>query len=77
MSEETLASYDKDCQWFDKHYEELQEKYAGKAIAIKDGEVFHSDADYLDFLKYLRGKGIDPSDICIEVFPEHDAAYIL
>jgi len=77
VSEDALASYDKDCQWIDEHYEELQEKFAGKAIAIKDGKVFHSDVDYLKFLKFLRDKGIDPTAICIEVFPEQDVAYIL
>ena len=78
MAESVVAiDYDKDCQWFDDNYEELKEKFAGKAIAIMNGGIIHSDEDYLKFLEYLRSKGIDPSAICVEVFPEDDAAYIL
>lgn len=78
MSEATVATnYDKDCQWFDDNYEELQEQFAGKAIAIMDEKVFHSDEDYLRFLEFLRSQDIDPSDVCIEVFPDGDTAYIL
>ena len=69
--------YEKDCQWFEERCDELMEEYAGKAIAVVNESVFHSDEDYDRFLEYLRKHGIDPSQVCVEVFPEEDAAYIL
>ncbi len=79
MPSETPVSstFDKDCQWFNENYNALQKEFAGKAIAIIDKKIYHSDSNYLKFLKWLRNKGIDPAEICIEVFPEEDAAYIL
>jgi len=77
MAEAMSIDYASDCQWFEEKYDELREKYAGRAVAIVNGSIFYSDENYSRFLDYLREKGLDPADICVEVFPEEDAAYIL
>jgi len=77
MAEAIARDYEKDCQWFEERSDELKTKYAGSAIAIVNGKVIHADTNYIRFLEFLRNKNIDPSEICIEVFPDEDAAYIL
>lgn len=66
-----------DSKWLNDNYDELKKEYAGRAIAIINQDIFHSDEDYIKLLDFLRENDIDPGEIFVEVFPEDDVAYIL
>lgn len=50
-------------------------KYAGKFVAVFNGEIVGADRDYISLLEYLKRKGIDLRLVEIEYVPDEE--YIL
>jgi len=74
---EILKVAEDDTKWFSEKYEELQSKYAGKVVAVKNRNVV-GDADSVDELvKKVQEKGEDTAYVLIETIPGKDVSFIL
>ena len=72
-----LERFDENEEWFSDHYEELQEKYENKILAIKEKKVILVDAKVEDLLKNLKAKKEDISSVYIASIPPKGTAFIL
>jgi len=63
---ELLNETKKNFDWFKKEYKQLQKKYPGKYVAIKNKEIIESDEDYYLLLKKLEKLGENSSEILIK-----------
>lgn len=74
---EILKIAEEDSKWFSEKYKELQAKYEGKVVAIKNKNVV-GDADSVDeLLDKVGKKGEDAAHILIETIPPRDVSFIL
>ena len=61
MRDEILA-FEADHVWISENLESLVKEYADQWIAVKDGRVVASNADFSSFLRALP----DPGRMCVE-----------
>lgn len=61
-----FAQGQENSDWFTDHYTELQEQYAGQAIAIKDQEVIETGASQRAVMRSLQEQDIDTSTVLIK-----------
>lgn len=74
---ELLNVTEENIEWLNNNYEKIQEEFAGKIIAIKDKKIVASATTSELILKELENKGIDESDVLIEVIPPKNEITIL
>ena len=73
----SMERFEKDGEWFDEHQEELQKKYMGKVIAIKEQKIIGVNRKLDDLLNEIKSKGLDPANVYIASIPKESVAYIL
>lgn len=61
-----LKSAKEDFIWFKENFKEIQEKYRGEFVAIKDKSIINSDVDYFELLERLKSQGIETSEVIIK-----------
>ena len=69
--------FEKNEEWFNDHYEDLQEKYQDTIIAIKNQEVIEVKTDLEELLNVLEMKGEDINTVFITSIPPKGFAFIL
>ncbi|KAA0007783.1 MAG: hypothetical protein FE036_03090 [Thermoplasmata archaeon] len=74
-----LKKFDEDTTWMAKNYKELQEKYAGKFIAIINKEIVGVDENAENLINNLKKKLSDEelSRTIIEYIPPKNLILIL
>lgn len=74
-----LKKFEEDSQWMAKHYGELQEKYAGKFIAIINKKIIDIDENIENLINKLKEKLSEEeiSRVLIEYIPPKDLILIL
>ena len=66
-----------DSKWFSEKYEELQTKYEGRVLAIRNKSVV-GDAESVErLLDVVQKKGEDAAFMLIETIPSKDVSFIL
>ena len=70
-----LNQEEKDFLWLGKHTPELQEKYAGKWIAVHDGRVIGVGDTATEAAENARAETADGEFILEAVDPEADVVY--
>jgi len=72
-----LKVAEEDSKWFSEKYEQLQTKYEGRVVAIRNKDVV-GDADSVEgLLDVVQKKGEDIAYILIETIPGKDVSFIL
>jgi hypothetical protein len=61
-----LNKAEENLEWFHTNFLEIQEKYAGKQIAIKDKAIVAFAENGKKLLESLTDKNIDDSEVVIE-----------
>ncbi len=74
---EILKRVEKDSRWLSENYEEIQSKYEGKIIAIKDSQIICEGSTMDEVLNKLEKKGENISFLLIESIPPKDVSFIL
>ncbi|OYT56001.1 MAG: hypothetical protein B6U77_00585 [Candidatus Hecatellales archaeon ex4484_218] len=74
---EILKRVEKDSRWLSENYEEIQSKYEGKIIAIKDSQIICEGNTMDEVLNKLEKKGENISFLLIESIPPKDVSFIL
>ncbi len=74
-----LKEFEEDSHWMAKHYKELQEKYAGKFVAIMNKKIIGVDESVENLINNLRKKLSDEelSRTVIEYIPPKNLILIL
>ena len=73
---ELLKQAGKDLDWIYRNYEDLEEKYEKKVIAVQGEKVvaFAENGDLL--LKKLEGLGIDDGEVMVKFIPKKDSIVV-
>ena len=74
---ELFKTFEKNEEWFSEHYEEFEEKLAGKIIAIKDQKMIAVKAEVEEILKELESRNEDINSVYITAIPPKGTAFIL
>lgn len=74
---EILKRAEKDSRWLSENYEEIQSKYGGKILAIKDNQVVCEGDTMDEVLNKLGEKGENIGFLLIENIPPKDVSFIL
>lgn len=69
-----LQSYD---EWLEEHLEELVERYAGRAVAIHDGEIIAIGDSEAEVYRIIREKKLPEMPLVFRVPTEEDFQSIL
>ena len=70
---ELLGNAEQDLDWYSYNYESLEEEFPNKIIAIKERSVVASANNIKKLLEELKIKGIDESEVLIEVvYPKNE-----
>ena len=64
-------------EWFSAHQEELERKYGGKFIAIKNREVLAAEEEMEKLLELVKEKGENINQVFITSIPPKGVAAIL
>lgn len=72
-----MAQLEKDNEWFKSEFENLQEKYQKTFVAIKDGKVIESKADFQELIKTLEQKKENPALILVKFIHEKGISVII
>jgi len=72
-----LKVAEEDSKWFSEKYEELQGKYEGKVLAIKDKKVVGNAESVEELMDMVQKKGEDTAYVLIETIPPKDVTFIL
>lgn len=64
--------------FWDAHREELVERFAGKYVAAKDGEIIAADGDLAVLVQRLTDLGLDVrTDVALEFISRHPSTLLL
>lgn len=74
---ELIDSYARDLIWFQNNFLEIQSKFEGKIIAVKDKKVIGYSGNLKKLLKDLQEKGVDYSEILIKTIPSKGQITVL
>ncbi|HLC31300.1 MAG TPA: DUF5678 domain-containing protein [Candidatus Nanoarchaeia archaeon] len=66
---ELITETEENIDWFNENYPQLQQKYAGTLIAIKNKTVVGIAKNAIDLLNALKEKSIDETEVLIEIIP--------
>lgn len=69
---EVLKVAEEDGKWFSEKYKELQMKYEGKVVAIKNKNIVGDAESVEELLGVVTKKGEDATCILIETIPSKD-----
>lgn len=72
-----LKVAEEDSKWVSEKYEELQEKYEGRVLAIKNKSVVGNAESIEELLEIIKEKGEDASLILIETVLPKNVSLIL
>lgn len=61
-----LAAFKRDSNWFNSHERELEKKYKGEYVAVKDEKLIDHDSDFPALLKRLRKKGVKTENLFMD-----------
>ena len=74
---ELLENAEEDLDWYSNNYENLQEKFSNKIVAIKEKRVVASANNIKGLLEELKIEVIDESEVLIEVIYPRNEIIIL
>jgi len=72
-----LKVAEEDSKWFSEKYEQLQTKYEGRVLAIRNKNVVGDAESVHQLLDILQEKGEDAAYMLIETIPPKDVSFIL
>lgn len=72
-----LEKSEEDNEWFSGKYIELQRKYEGKIVAVKEKKVICAADTVEELLEKLKEKGEDVGYLLIESIPPKNISFIL
>jgi len=72
-----LKESERNSQWFDKHYDELQGKYVDRIIAIKNQNIIVAKKELGALLNELKHNNEDLSRVYITSIPPKGIGFIL
>ena len=72
-----LRESEENLEWLHENYKEIQKRFENKIIAIHDKKIVASATNSETLLKHLKKKGIDSSEVLIEVITAKNEIYIL
>lgn len=61
-----LNESEKDLEWLQQNFLDIQEKFANKIIAIKNKKIIANSENISKLLEEVQSQGIDPSEVLIE-----------
>ena len=71
---EMLRYAEEQMSWIHKNYKDMQKKYAGRYIAVRDKSVISSGKSLKKVLENINKRGIDLDEVVIEyIFPKNTA----
>lgn len=74
---QALKVAEEDSRWFSEKYEQLQAKYEGRVLGIRNKNIV-ADAESVDeLLDVMQKKGEDTTHVLIETIPARDLSFIL
>ena len=74
---ELLDLAEENLKWFIANSSNIRDKFSNKLIAIKDKTIVASSENTDELLNILKEKGIDDSEVLIEVIPSRNEVTIL
>lgn len=74
---EIITRVQNDNEWLNSHFDEMQQKYANKFIAIKDKKIIAEGSNFLKVLETLKIKKENPALILVEFIHEKGVTIIL
>lgn len=74
---ELITRAQEDNEWLNSHFDEIQQKYEKKFIAIKDKRIIAEDSNFFKVLETLKNKKEDPALVLIEFIHERGVTVIL
>lgn len=72
-----LSKIEEDNKWLQQHYNELQEKYPNRFVAIHNKKVVATAKEMDEIIKTVKKEGLDPASMLIEPIPEKGLTFIL
>ncbi len=72
-----LSRFNQDVKWFQNNYEQLQRKYEGKFVAVKNKRVIGTDQDAERLIRKVRRKHGNTSSILVEEVGGRSVEYLL
>lgn len=69
--------HEKNEEWFNAHFTELEQKYGSKFFAIRDQSLLTAEDEFEKLLDFLEKKGIDIDQVFIASIPPKGVASIL
>jgi len=72
-----LKVAEEDSKWFSEKYEQLQTKYEGRVLGIKNKTVVGDAESVEELLNTVQKKGEDTAYMLIETIPGKDVSFIL
>ncbi len=72
-----LKVAEEDSKWFSEKYEQLQAKYEGRVLGIKNKNVVGDAESVEELLNTVQKKGEDTAYMLIETIPAKDVSFIL
>lgn len=74
---EIITKAQEDNNWLNSHFDEIQEKYEKKFIAVKDKKIIAEGSNFFKVLETLKNKKEDPALVTIEFIHEKGVTVIL
>jgi hypothetical protein len=74
---EKLKIAEEDGKWFSEQYEQLQPKYEGRVLGIKNKNIVGDAESVEELLNVVQKKGEDTAYMLIETIPAKDVSFIL
>jgi len=72
-----LSFSEENLEWFNDNFNEIQEKYTNRIVAIKDKMIVASASNINSLLDILKEKDIDSSEVLIETITPKNEIVIL
>ena len=72
-----FKTFERNDEWFSKHFDEFKEEMAGKVLAIKDQKLIAAKSSVKEILEELESRHEDISSIYITAIPPKGMAFIL
>ena len=73
-----LSFSEENLEWFNDNFNEIQEKYTNRIVAIKDKMIVASASNINSLLDILKEKDIDSSEVLIEtITPKNEIVWEL
>ncbi len=72
-----MEQLERDNEWFKSEFDELQEKYQKKFVAIKNEKILESRSNFQELIENLERKKENPAVILIKFIHEKGTSVII